>query len=235
MFNIKNNLLVLLMATAYAFPQNEPPKAVSNQPVCSTSDQCTIHEPKNLEEAKIEVKEYYKSGKYEQDVVCITNQIRRYIESLQPLPLNASVVFDIDDTVICSLDYAIYNNFGYASKSYHKWEKNRMEPIKPMLELYHFLLAKGIKVFFVTARGEHRRKITQNNLTSAGFTKWEKVYLRPANDDSPSSSPYKIRTRRDIEAHGYKIIANIGDQESDLVGGYADRTFKLPNPMYLRN
>jgi len=29
------------------------------------------------------------------------------------------------------------------------------------------------------------------------------------------------------------IIANIGDQESDLAGGFAEKTFKLPNPFYI--
>jgi len=33
-------------------------------------------------------------------------------------------------------------------------------------------------------------------------------------------------------AKGYTIIANIGDQYSDLVGGYAEGEFKLPDPMY---
>ncbi|MGB6550988.1 MAG: HAD family acid phosphatase [Xanthobacteraceae bacterium] len=28
------------------------------------------------------------------------------------------------------------------------------------------------------------------------------------------------------------MIANVGDQESDLSGGYAEKTFKLPNPFY---
>ena len=32
---------------------------------------------------------------------------------------------------------------------------------------------------------------------------------------------------------GYDILVNVGDQRSDLTGGYARRGFKLPNPMYL--
>ena len=36
-----------------------------------------------------------------------------------------------------------------------------------------------------------------------------------------------------LEAEGYTIIGNIGDQLSDLEGGHAERTFKLPNPFYL--
>jgi len=27
-------------------------------------------------------------------------------------------------------------------------------------------------------------------------------------------------------------VVNMGDQESDLTGGHADRAFKLPNPFY---
>ena len=30
----------------------------------------------------------------------------------------------------------------------------------------------------------------------------------------------------------YDVVANLGDQYSDLIGGYADRTVKLPNPTY---
>jgi hypothetical protein len=43
---------------------------------------------------------------------------------------------------------------------------------------------------------------------------------------------YKSATRRHIESLGYDIVANFGDQFSDLEGGFADRTFKLPNPNY---
>ncbi len=43
---------------------------------------------------------------------------------------------------------------------------------------------------------------------------------------------YKSGTRAYIESQGYDIVANFGDQYSDLLGGYADKTFKLPNPNY---
>jgi hypothetical protein len=43
---------------------------------------------------------------------------------------------------------------------------------------------------------------------------------------------YKSGTRKHIESLGYDIVANFGDQYSDLDGGYADKTFKLPNPTY---
>jgi predicted secreted acid phosphatase len=43
---------------------------------------------------------------------------------------------------------------------------------------------------------------------------------------------YKSATRAHIESLGYEIVGNFGDQLSDLEGGHADRTFKLPNPNY---
>jgi hypothetical protein len=35
------------------------------------------------------------------------------------------------------------------------------------------------------------------------------------------------------EGRGYEIVADLGDQRSDLDGGATLRGFKLPNPMYL--
>ena len=38
--------------------------------------------------------------------------------------------------------------------------------------------------------------------------------------------------RKEITQQGYDIVFSIGDQQSDLVGGYSDKTYKLPNPYY---
>ena len=43
---------------------------------------------------------------------------------------------------------------------------------------------------------------------------------------------YKSGTRAYIESQGYDIVGDFGDQFSDLEGGFADKTFKLPNPNY---
>ena len=43
---------------------------------------------------------------------------------------------------------------------------------------------------------------------------------------------YKSGTRAYIESQGYDIVADFGDQFSDLEGGFADKTFKMPNPNY---
>jgi predicted secreted acid phosphatase len=51
----------------------------------------------------------------------------------------------------------------------------------------------------------------------------------------PASCPtiqYKSGTRAYIESQGYDIVADMGDQFSDLEGGFANKTFKMPNPNY---
>lgn len=49
---------------------------------------------------------------------------------------------------------------------------------------------------------------------------------------SCSTIAYKSGTRAYLESLGYEIVANFGDQYSDLEGGYADKAFKMPNPNY---
>lgn len=53
-----------------------------------------------------------------------------------------------------------------------------------------------------------------------------------AQNKSCPTIQYKSGTRAYIEALGYEIVADFGDQFSDLEGGFADRTFKMPNPNY---
>lgn len=44
---------------------------------------------------------------------------------------------------------------------------------------------------------------------------------------------YKSEKRTDLVEQGYRIVGNIGDQWSDLLGENVGlRTFKMPDPMY---
>jgi acid phosphatase len=54
----------------------------------------------------------------------------------------------------------------------------------------------------------------------------------PEGTKFPSAVEFKAPERRRIAEQGYTILLSMGDQQSDLAGGYAERTFKLPNPVY---
>ena len=58
------------------------------------------------------------------------------------------------------------------------------------------------------------------------------AYLHCAAVTTCTTIEYKSGTRAHIESLGYHIVADFGDQFSDLEGGFTDQTFKLPNPMY---
>ena len=47
-----------------------------------------------------------------------------------------------------------------------------------------------------------------------------------------SAADFKAPERRKLTERGYTILLSMGDQQSDLDGGFAERTFKLPNPVY---
>jgi predicted secreted acid phosphatase len=105
--------------------------------------------------------------------------------------------------------------------------------INPVHSLFIFAKQHGVKVFFITARPEQIKDGTLKNLRSAGYKGKYELFLQPANYTQDSKIPYKSGARKQIEQRGFHIIANVGDQQSDLKGGYSERTFKLPNPIYL--
>ena len=57
-------------------------------------------------------------------------------------------------------------------------------------------------------------------------------YIHASPAASCPTIQYKSGTRAYIESKGYDIVADLGDQFSDLEGGYADKVFKMPNPNY---
>jgi acid phosphatase len=90
-----------------------------------------------------------------------------------------------------------------------------------------------VRVFFITGRRTSIRTTTIANLHRAGYNGRLRVKLRPVHEAPGAHDGWKARTRARIERRGYRIVANVGDQRSDLDGGHALRRFKLPNPMYV--
>ena len=101
-----------------------------------------------------------------------------------------------------------------------------------------------VEVFFVTGRKKSDPKIdgktptewTYENLAKAGYLGLSPDRLRMSSanwNGHPSVADFKTDARKSIESKfNVTIIANVGDQNSDLDGGYAERTFKVPNPFY---
>ena len=196
-------------------------------------------EPVNLSQLKTEVRAYHDSGAYEKELShAITPATRFIIQrakankiSLEPKKL--AIVLDIDETSVSNYNNIVARDFADDKQQvYQTWKDANAPAIKPMLSLYHTALRQHVAVFFVTGRTESFRKPTDKNLKLAGYSTWAGLYLKPEDYKQASNISFKAQTRAAITKNGYTIIASIGDQNSDLTGGYAEKTFKLPNPYY---
>ena len=158
-----------------------------------------------------------------------------------------AVLFDVDDTTLNTYDYEIYSNFVYNPATNAAFVDNpnyQLRAVPHMVALENWAASNGYTVFFLTGRGVAQLAGTQQDLHGAGYTFDDaNVYTKDPADPwladcvtagkvTCSTIGYKSRTRAHIESLGYDIVANFGDQYSDLAGGYADQTYKLPNPMY---
>lgn len=197
---------------------------------------CTVPEsgPRNLSLAKQEVGAYADSGKYQAELGVVARRATRWIEARAGRGGGGlAVVFDIDETMLSNLPHMKESDWGYREKEWDKWMAKSAAPaIIPVREVYQTALDCGVAVFFITGRTAKDRRNTARNLALQGMGKYEQLITRPDGPKEPAAV-FKSARRREITSRGFVIIANIGDQKTDLDGGFAERDFKLPNPFYL--
>ncbi|MFJ3231718.1 HAD family acid phosphatase [Streptomyces sp. NPDC086787] len=123
-----------------------------------------------------------------------------------------AIVFDIDNTTL-------ETDFGFSFP----------QPAnKPVLNVAKYAQQHGVSIFFVTARPGIISWPTEYNLEHDGY-EVDGLYVRGFLDLFKDVAAYKTAQRVDIENKGYTIIANVGNSATDLSGGHAEKTFKLPD------
>ncbi|MDD2236870.1 MAG: HAD family acid phosphatase [Kiritimatiellae bacterium] len=188
-------------------------------------------EPANLGLLKNEIKDYYSDGDYEKEAARIGGEALARLKAC-PDKAHAAIVLDIDDTSLSTYQQVLAADFAYEPTVWNAWASQAVAPaIEPTLALVNQALAQDTAVFFITGRAENLREITEKNLLHAGYTNWTSLIMKP-DGDKRSADAYKTAERKKITEMGHTIVVNMGDQESDLAGGYAEYTFKLPNPCY---
>ncbi|MFF8728803.1 HAD family acid phosphatase [Streptomyces sp. NPDC015171] len=123
-----------------------------------------------------------------------------------------AIVFDIDNTTL-------ETDFGFSFP----------QPAnKPVLNVAKYAQDHGVSLFFVTARPGIIYLPTEYNLEHDGY-QVAGLRVRGLFDLFKDVAAYKTAQRADIENDGYTIIANIGNNATDLSGGHAEKTYKLPD------
>ena len=198
----------------------------------------------NLGALKTELKAYHDSGDYDRALAAVAAQAQAYVETRAAQVTRPALVLDIDETSLSNWAVLIANDFGYIPGGacdvlprgpcgQLAWDATgRATAIPGTLALFRAARAHNVAVFFISARREAERAITEADLHAIGYSDWAGVALRPDDAHGGTSADFKTGERARIETQGYTIIANVGDQQSDLSGGHSERTFKLPNPYY---
>lgn len=207
--------------------------------LCAILAPKSFAEPLNLGILTQTVIHYHDSGAYTQEIADVIDKAHQYVNKRVNInnqlkdKQKLAIVLDIDETSLSNYKYMIKRHF-HATREQLKAEilQEDAAVIQPALKLFNAAKKLGIDIFFVTGRYESEREPTRKNLIKAGFSDWKQIYFKPDNYNERSVIPFKTKMRKLISQQGYQIIASIGDQDSDIIGGYAEQGFKLPNPYY---
>jgi predicted secreted acid phosphatase len=230
-------LLVIVQACAQV-----PPRSAC--PVLPQDHVPPADAPLNFNTMVDQLKKYHDTY-YAADQAAVFAVADSYVAGRLGRAPNPVVVLDIDETSLSNYEALVANQFAFFPKAaacripsneacgFAKWiDQARAPAIAPALNFFNSMKARGVAVFFVTARLESQRAVTIRNLQAVGYGGWAELVMKQDTDTTPAR-PFKTQAREQIQATGH-TIANIGDQDSDFDHGRAaECTFKLPNPFYL--
>lgn len=190
----------------------------------------------NLPYVKQQLKGYYDSGLYLSEVAAVVEQGKQYLNQRAGQGKKLAVVLDIDETSLSNWESieSLLLRMGLGTDPKSSGLSGNDPALQPTLDLYRLARQKGFWIFFITGRPDTPsiRQLTEANLRRVGYEQWQGLYMKPVDYHQSSVVGYKSETRAKIAAAGYQIVLNLGDQYSDLEGGYAERVLKLPNPFY---
>ncbi len=238
-------LVTLLLALLLAH------RAQASDPNCMPSTgvpPTEIGQPPNIAGLKAQLRYYKCSGAYERDFRQVIDQAISYVVKRADDIVKGSqdvrpaIVLDIDETSLSNWAELQADDFGFILHGPctlvkddpcgdEAWEQRSEAIALDTIRLFNKAKELNVAVFFITGRGETMRKATEQNLINAKYSGWTEVMLRPNKEGTVEQFKTAVREKIEDTMH-YTIIANVGDQYSDLRGGHAEQVFKAPNPFY---
>lgn len=201
-------------------------------------------QPVNVGDAATAALAYHASGAYAQGLARVADEASTWVVERAPQVTKPALVLDIDETALSNWAIIERDDFGRpiaggcdlaldAPCGWAAWDQLGRDPaIAPVLKLAKTAMAAHAAVFFITGRPETQRAATAKNLADAGYDGYTALRMVPDGARFASAADFKAPVRAAIERDGFTIIANVGDQPSDLAGGHAEKRFLLPDPFY---
>lgn len=239
----------------------EPRTHFRMQPDGSSGTRSRSAQIPNIDSVKATIAAYYgddgdgtadmDSSPYISELHRIQNQQRHHLRRAYQRAIRRgekpALVFDADDTTLMTYDMEVAAmHFEFDPELQDEWVQEGRFPATPgMVDLVNAVDDAGCTIIGLTGRNATQEEATIANLKDVGYngftpenyyTQWVDEDDRPdyidCAGDECTRVEYKSQTRAHVEDQGYRIVANVGDQFSDLLGGHADRAIKLPNPTY---
>jgi predicted secreted acid phosphatase len=234
-------VLLLALAGCAAWSVSAQQGSAPLCPCPSQADGASAGVP-NLWQDQRQIDSYIDSGRYESDVAAVTLKAQQWVEQRRAAATKPAIVLDIDETALSNWPAYRINGWGRVVNGpcdlqqgpcgLRVWQAmGQLKALQPTLTLARRARELGVAVFFITGRPDNLREASERNLREQGY-EFAAVVLEPAGTKYASAADFKAPERRRLTEQGYTILLSMGDQESDLSGGYAERTFKLPNPVY---
>lgn len=176
---------------------------------------------------------FSKTPQYSKDFAEAVDAARAFVHKYKrehPEARQVAIVSDIDETLLDNREeFEQHPNFAWSD--FGDWIQQGRDPnLKKTAALLKWARKNDVAILLVTGRFEKFRLPTIENLVHNQIS-YDALFMRP-NDSTASATTYKSEVRKMLEEQGFKIIVNIGDQWSDLLGGHSIDCEKLPNRMY---
>jgi len=185
----------------------------------------------------------YHAMHYNDDVAAVFESAKEFIKQNAAHSKRPALVMDLDETSLTNWPNLAADDFGFIADGscdvlpagpcgFNRWIlKSSAEAIEPARKLFKVAKDNGVAVIFITGRPDSQRDATIINLDHVGYDGWTELRTRPDRDEGTVQN-YKTKERIKVEDEGYTIIADVGDQMSDIDGGHSGCPFKVPNPFY---
>lgn len=221
---INSGIAALLIASAAAVSYTVP---IAESCPCDA-----LSVPANVNESEFSAKiglDFARTPQYAREfqeaINGATAEINRHIGEK-----GIAIVSDIDETILDNRPFfEEHEQFNW--QDFFAWVEQAQAPsLRKTTDMLMKARKQGVAIFLITGRMEKLRKGTIQNLVRNNIA-YDGLYMRPDGDRS-SAAEFKSGVRKKIEEMGFKVIVNVGDQFSDLEGGYSKECAKLPNKLY---
>jgi predicted secreted acid phosphatase len=200
----------------------------------------------NLSDVKAAIKEYHASGQFDEDFAARVDTWTKHFDTIDPhgaefAGVNATVVFDVDETLLSNFPEERTVNFGYVKPYADAWIKSGNATAFPQtLGFFRYLKRRGFSIIIMTGRPHTQQAATAANLAKQGMHQdpvsgYDFLVTRDVHELEPMTAlQYKSHRRYVFETElGYRIVGCCGDQISDCAGGYAGYKMKVVNHQYI--